>query len=50
MAVAKDVEAGLPSEEKITQAADMPVYDSQGNKVQFGDIFKDQRSVVVFIR
>lgn len=40
----------LPDEEHVSQAAEMPVYDSEGVKMLFGELFKEQKTVVVFIR
>jgi hypothetical protein len=34
----------------LETAADIHVFDSQGARVRFGDIFADQKTVIVFIR
>jgi len=36
--------------DKIAEAADMSVWDKQGNKQRFGDLFSERKTVVVFIR
>ncbi len=34
----------------LETAADIHVFDSQGGQVRFGDLFADQKTVIVFIR
>jgi hypothetical protein len=34
----------------LETVADISVYNSQGDQVRFGDIFADQRTIVIFIR
>jgi len=34
----------------LETAADIHVFDSQGRQVRFGNIFADQKTVIVFIR
>ncbi|KAH9926481.1 AhpC/TSA antioxidant enzyme-domain-containing protein [Fomitopsis serialis] len=40
----------IPSTEAITSTAKLPVFDSQGNSTDFGSLFRDQKTIVVFIR
>ena len=40
----------LPEPELIKRAAEVEVLDKQGDKVRFGDLFRDQTTIVVFIR
>lgn len=40
----------LPTDETLRKVAQLKVYDSRGNQVPFGSLFKDQKTVVVFIR
>lgn len=42
--------AELPTAEDVSRAAEMVVYDSSGAKVSFGDLIKEQKTIVVFIR
>ena len=39
-----------PSPETVAVASEKIVYDSKGNKVTFGDLFKSTKTIVVFIR
>ncbi|KDN34854.1 hypothetical protein RSAG8_12086, partial [Rhizoctonia solani AG-8 WAC10335] len=41
---------GLPSEDQLGQASNMYVYDENRRPVRFGDIFKDQKTAICFIR
>ncbi|CUA67264.1 hypothetical protein RSOLAG22IIIB_07311 [Rhizoctonia solani] len=41
---------GLPSEDQLRLASDMYVYDQTSRPVRFGDIFKDQKTAICFIR
>ncbi|KAI0362497.1 hypothetical protein OH77DRAFT_1416770 [Trametes cingulata] len=40
----------LPSPEAIQKAAALNVFDESGKEVTFGSLFKDQKTIVVFIR
>lgn len=39
----------IPSEETITSAVDLQVFDMHGGKVRFGSIFETEKAIVVFI-
>lgn len=40
----------LPDEETIQKAAEHEIYDLNGNKVKFGSLFAEQKTIIVFIR
>ncbi|CAE6427898.1 unnamed protein product [Rhizoctonia solani] len=40
----------LPNEDQLRLASDMYVYDENSRPVRFGDIFKDQKTAICFIR
>ncbi|EUC65099.1 AhpC/TSA antioxidant enzyme [Rhizoctonia solani AG-3 Rhs1AP] len=42
--------SGLPSEDQLELASNMYVYDETSRPVRFGDIFKDQKTAICFIR
>ncbi|KAI0822744.1 AhpC/TSA antioxidant enzyme-domain-containing protein [Trametes gibbosa] len=39
-----------PSQDELTKAAALSVFDNAGKEVTFGSLFRDQKTVVVFIR
>ncbi|KIP04326.1 hypothetical protein PHLGIDRAFT_200269 [Phlebiopsis gigantea 11061_1 CR5-6] len=39
-----------PDEKALSAAADFSILDSSGNRVNFGDIYKEKKTIVVFIR
>ena len=39
----------LLPETKIAAAAELTVFDAQGNKIQFGALFELEKTIVVFI-
>ncbi|GJE89554.1 AhpC/TSA antioxidant enzyme family protein [Phanerochaete sordida] len=41
---------GIPDESTVAKAAELSVFDSTGSQVKFGDLFKDKKTIVVFIR
>ncbi|CAE6393917.1 unnamed protein product [Rhizoctonia solani] len=41
---------GLPDEDQLRRASEMYVYDENSRPVRFGDIFKDQKTAICFIR
>ena len=43
-------QTGLPDQEQIAQAAELILYDADGGKVKFGDLIKERKTIVVFIR
>ncbi|KAF8868069.1 hypothetical protein CPB84DRAFT_1943976 [Gymnopilus junonius] len=45
----KDFKA-IPDEKTIHRASELNVLDVNGEKVEFGSLFKDEKMVVVFIR
>jgi len=40
----------LPDEKVISEASNIDILDSKGEKVKFGSLFEQQRTIVVFIR
>ena len=38
------------TEAELTAASELTVFDSNGNKVRFGELFEFQKTIVVFIR
>ncbi|KDQ20347.1 hypothetical protein BOTBODRAFT_632932 [Botryobasidium botryosum FD-172 SS1] len=44
------VSDALPTEAQLKAAAAIEIRDEQGNKVPFGSLYEDQKTVVVFIR
>ncbi|KZP05557.1 hypothetical protein FIBSPDRAFT_1054036 [Athelia psychrophila] len=40
----------IPSDETITAAGNLQVFDKDGGKVQFGSLFETEKAIVVFIR
>ncbi|KAF8954544.1 AhpC/TSA antioxidant enzyme-domain-containing protein [Flammula alnicola] len=40
----------VPYEKTIAEAAELEVFDIKGEKVKFGSLFKDEKTVIVFIR
>ncbi|KAJ3557469.1 hypothetical protein NM688_g1460 [Phlebia brevispora] len=46
----EDARTALPDTEHVSRAAEMTVYDVTGNKVLFGDLIKEHKTIVVFIR
>jgi hypothetical protein len=44
----KDFKA-IPDENTITEAAELEVFDVNGDKVKFGSIFAEEKTLVVFI-
>ncbi|KAG6915938.1 hypothetical protein DXG01_009204 [Tephrocybe rancida] len=42
--------SSIPDDKALSNAANLEVLDSQGNKVAFSSIFKEQKTIVVFIR
>ncbi|KAF8194092.1 AhpC/TSA antioxidant enzyme-domain-containing protein [Pholiota molesta] len=40
----------IPDAETLSKAAELEVYDVKGEKVKFGELIKDRKTVVVFIR
>ena len=43
-------ELALPNEGHILQVAQATIQDSNGVDVPFGDLFKNQKTIIVFIR
>ncbi|KAH9945046.1 uncharacterized protein BXZ73DRAFT_38178, partial [Epithele typhae] len=43
-------ERALPTREQVQQAAALTVIAQNGVRIQFGDLFKDQKTIVIFIR
>lgn len=41
---------GIPDENAVAKAAELYVFDSEGRQVKFGDLFKDKKTILVFIR
>ena len=41
---------GVPDENAVSKAANLAVFDAAGNEVKFGDLFKNKKTIVVFIR
>lgn len=39
-----------PDEKALGTAANFTILDASGNKVNFGDIYKEKKTIVVFIR
>lgn len=39
----------IPSDETITAAGNLQVFDKDGGKVQFGSLFETEKAIVVFI-
>lgn len=39
-----------PDEKALSAAANFSILDSSGNRVNFGDIYKEKKTIVVFIR
>jgi hypothetical protein len=46
----KDTANRIPSIEKINAASALMVFDDKGNKVSFGSLYAESRTLVVFIR
>lgn len=46
--MAKDFKA-IPDAEALSKAAELDVFDVNGEKVKFGELIKDRKTVVVFI-
>ncbi|PSS02369.1 hypothetical protein PHLCEN_2v4062 [Hermanssonia centrifuga] len=44
------METSLPDADAIAQASNLAVYDLDGKEVKFGDLFKEQKTIVIFIR
>jgi hypothetical protein len=44
----KDFKA-IPDAETLSKGAELEVYDVKGEKVKFGELIKDRKTVVVFI-
>ena len=42
--------AALPSPDVLAAAAALNVYDDTGKEISFGSLFKDHKTIVVFIR
>ena len=40
----------LPDKEQIAKAVELTVFDANGGKVKFGDLVKERKTIVVFIR
>lgn len=40
----------LPTKEQLEQAARLYVISKKGDKIRFGDLWKDQKTIVLFIR
>ena len=40
----------LPTEATLAEIANFAVYDSQGKTTDFGSLFRNQKTIVVFIR
>ena len=40
----------FPNEEMLVAASQMPVFDDKGQVVNFGDIFRSSKTIVIFIR
>jgi hypothetical protein len=40
----------IPDEKVVTEAAELDIFNSKGDKVKFGSLFEYQKTVVVFIR
>lgn len=41
---------GIPDEQSISAAAEFKLLDASGKEVRFGDLFKEKKTIVVFIR
>lgn len=39
----------LPDQERMEEAAELDIFDIEGNKIKFGALFKEQKTIVVFI-
>jgi len=46
----KDAANRIPSNEEINAASALMVFDNKGNKVSFGSLYAESRTLVVFIR
>lgn len=40
----------FPSAEKLTEISKIEVWDEEGKKVEFGSVYENEKTVVVFIR
>ncbi|PPQ92480.1 hypothetical protein CVT25_010425 [Psilocybe cyanescens] len=40
----------LPDQERMEEAAELDIFDIEGNKIKFGALFKEQKTIVVFIK
>lgn len=40
----------LPDQATVAKAAALNVFDAEGNQLSFGSLFRDQKTIVVFIR
>lgn len=39
----------IPDAQSIIEAAELEVFGAEGEKVKFGDLIKDRKTIVVFI-
>ena len=40
----------IPDEKSVSAGANLPVYDASGSKIKFGELFREHKTIVVFIR
>lgn len=40
----------IPSTEKLTEISKIEVWDEEGKKVEFGSVYENEKTVVIFIR
>lgn len=50
MATISTTSSNLPDSANLVRASGMSVYDAAGKEVPFGSLYKDKKTIIVFIR